>query len=580
MDTQKAAVSPRQLKILKMDTLRLNQYLNDMMMENPVIEIEENLTGYTDEDMRARKAEWLESNDFEEGLGYFDKDAQLPQDEDTDYAMLNVGEEETLEQHLLTQLAVQQLPERIRSAAEYLVGCLDENGYLLAQAEDLIAQGYCESEYDEALAVIRNLEPLGVGASSLRECLYLQLDEDDEIAHRLLEEIDLTGSADVQQMSEQFGYQTEQIEQAMNRIRMLNPKPGSQYTSHDRSPYILPDVVMIKFADEFYVALSDFSFPQIKINEDYENLLRRSQGPEQQEAREYLTEKIADAHALQEEVAFRGRTLVEVTKALIKLQEAFFRYGPRYMKLLPVQELADALGLDFVPRRIEGYDISNTQGTLSVASMVVAIDGQPARSQYRHYRIKTVIGANDFASMAEVIHRRFTRGERERLEAVKNGVVPDGFADLPDLVLIDGGPEQLRFAQESIHEVPMEKYPAMFGLAKRLEEIYLPDRDDPIRLDEHSEALRLIQRVRDEAHRFAITHHRGLRTRRSVASRLEEIPGIGATRRRALLTHYANLDAMKQATLDELRDVPGMNQPAAEAVYAFFHAEEGGSQRG
>ena len=286
MDTQKAAVSPRQLKILKMDTLRLNQYLNDMMMENPVIEIEENLTGYTDEDMRARKAEWLESNDFEEGLGYFDKDAQLPQDEDTDYAMLNVGEEETLEQHLLAQLAVQQLPERIRSAAEYLVGCLDENGYLLAQAEDLIAQGYCESEYDEALAVIRNLEPLGVGASSLRECLYLQLDEDDEIAHRLLEEIDLTGSADVQQMSEQFGYQPEQIEQAMNRIRMLNPKPGSQYTSHDRSPYILPDVVMIKFADEFYVALSDFSFPQIKINEDYENLLRRSQGPEQQEARE------------------------------------------------------------------------------------------------------------------------------------------------------------------------------------------------------------------------------------------------------------------------------------------------------
>ena len=97
MDTQKAAVSPRQLKILKMAPLRRKQYLNDMMMENPVIEIEENLTGYTDEDMRARKAEWLESNDFEEGLGYFDKDAQLPQDEDTDYAMLNVGEEETLE---------------------------------------------------------------------------------------------------------------------------------------------------------------------------------------------------------------------------------------------------------------------------------------------------------------------------------------------------------------------------------------------------------------------------------------------------------------------------------------------------
>ena len=252
-----------------------------------------------------------------------------------------------------------------------------------------------------------------------------------------------------------------------------------------------------------------------------------------------------------------------------KRREQFVRQKARTVGAC--RELADALGLDFTPRRIEGYDISNTQGTLSVASMVVAIDGQPARSQYRHYRIKTVVGANDFASMAEVISRRFTRGERERLEAQKKGVLPDGFADLPDLVLIDGGPEQLRFAQDAIHAVPMEKYPAMFGLAKRLEEIYLPGRDDPIRLDEHSEALRLIQRIRDEAHRFAITHHRGLRTKRSVASRLEEIPGIGATRRRALLTHFANLDALGNASLEELLDVPGMNRPAAEAVYSFFH---------
>ena len=252
-----------------------------------------------------------------------------------------------------------------------------------------------------------------------------------------------------------------------------------------------------------------------------------------------------------------------------KRREQFVRQKARTVGAC--KELADALGLDFTPRRIEGYDISNTQGTLSVASMVVAIDGQPARSQYRHYRIKTVVGANDFASMAEVSSRRFTRGERERLEAQKKGVLPDGFADLPDLVLLDGGPEQLRFAQDAIHAVPMEKYPAMFGLAKRLEEIYLPGRDDPIRLDEHSEALRLIQRIRDEAHRFAITHHRGLRTKRSVASRLEEIPGIGATRRRALLTHFSNLEALGNATLEELLNVPGMNRPAAEAVYAFFH---------
>lgn len=251
-----------------------------------------------------------------------------------------------------------------------------------------------------------------------------------------------------------------------------------------------------------------------------------------------------------------------------KRREQFIRQKSRTIGAC--KELGEALGLDFVPRRIEGYDISNTQGTLSVASMVVAINGQPARSQYRHYRIKTVIGANDFASMAEVIGRRFTRGERERLEAQAKGVAPDGFADLPDLVLIDGGPEQLRFALDSIHTIPMEKYPAMFGLAKRLEEIYLPDREDPIRLDEHSEALRLIQRIRDEAHRFAITHHRGLRAKRSVASRLEEIPGIGATRRRALLTHFPNIDAIKNATMEELLQVQGMNTPAAQSVFDFF----------
>ena len=201
-------------------------------------------------------------------------------------------------------------------------------------------------------------------------------------------------------------------------------------------------------------------------------------------------------------------------------------------------------------------------------------DGQPLRLQSDAQTLDTVRVTGSRIKRTDVeAALPVTVIQRERIEAQNEGRVPDGFADLPDLVLIDGGPEQLRFAQEAIHAVPMEKYPAMFGLAKRLEEIYLPGREDPIRLDEHSEALRLIQRVRDEAHRFAITHHRGLRTKRSVASRLEEIPGIGATRRRALLTHFPNVDAIREATMEELLDVPGMNRPAAEAVYAFFHAK-------
>ena len=152
MDARKETISPRQLKILKMDTLHLNQYLNEAMLENPVIELEENLTGYTDEDMRARKAEWLESNDFEEGLGYFDKEMELPALEQPDYAMLNVGSDETLEQHLTKQIGVLQLPERVRSAAIYLAGCLDENGVikdLSAAEERQVTLGRNDDEYIE-----------------------------------------------------------------------------------------------------------------------------------------------------------------------------------------------------------------------------------------------------------------------------------------------------------------------------------------------------------------------------------------------------------------------------------------------
>ena len=224
------------------------------------------------------------------------------------------------------------------------------------------------------------------------------------------------------------------------------------------------------------------------------------------------------------------------------------------------EALARALGMATVPRRIEGYDISNTQGILSVASMVVFIDGEPAKKEYRHYRIKTVEGANDFASMNEVLGRRFRRAVSED---------PAERWPMPDLVLIDGGPEQLRFARTAMlaagADVPM------FGLAKRMEEIYLPDREEPILLDRKSPALHLIQRVRDESHRFAITYHTGLRGKASVHSQLEDIPGIGPARRRALLAHFGSLRAMREATQEDLAEVPGMTKPTAEALWAWLH---------
>lgn len=240
--------------------------------------------------------------------------------------------------------------------------------------------------------------------------------------------------------------------------------------------------------------------------------------------------------------------------------------------------LGRALGLKKYPRRIEGYDISNTQGVLSVGSMVVFIDGEPAKKEYRQFRIKTVEGANDFASLNEVLGRRFTHGLQEKKEREEAGLSPIGgkFSDLPDLVLIDGGPQQLRFARQALLDMGADV--AMFGLAKKQEEIFLPDQEEPIVLDHRTPELQLIQRIRDEAHRCAITHHRALRGKAFTHSQLEEIRGIGPARRKALLHRFQSLKAIRAASLEELMDVEGMTQSAAEAVRRW--AEETGKKPG
>ncbi len=225
------------------------------------------------------------------------------------------------------------------------------------------------------------------------------------------------------------------------------------------------------------------------------------------------------------------------------------------------ENLGKILGMDRFPRRIEGYDISNTQGEQSVAAMVVFIDGEPAKKEYRHFRIKTVEGANDFESLYETLSRRYAHAAKEAREGTADGK----FNDLPDLILIDGGPQQLRFARQAILDQGMEP-PAMFGLAEKREEIWLPEAQEPILLDHRTPELQLVQRVRDEAHRFGIIHHRTLRGKVSIHSQLEDIPGIGPARRKALLKAFGSLKAIRQASREELLAVKGMNAAAADAV--------------
>lgn len=223
-------------------------------------------------------------------------------------------------------------------------------------------------------------------------------------------------------------------------------------------------------------------------------------------------------------------------------------------------ELQEALDLPRMPYRIECYDISNTMGQESVAAMTVFEGGQPKKSDYRKFKIRTVEGPNDFASMQEVVRRRLERGLSGDAK----------FGELPDLMVIDGGKGQLSAVMEVERELGVE-IPTV-GLAKQYEEVFQPDRRDPVLLPRNSQALFLLQRIRDEAHRFGLTYHRKLRSQRQSRSALDSIPGIGDKRRVALLRHFGSVDRMKQASVEDLAHAPGMNRPAAEKLYAALRA--------
>jgi excinuclease ABC subunit C len=224
-----------------------------------------------------------------------------------------------------------------------------------------------------------------------------------------------------------------------------------------------------------------------------------------------------------------------------------------------IAELAEQLGLPLPPARIECFDISHIQGAETVASMVVFEDGRPKKDQYRRYKLKTVEGKpDDFKSMQEVVGRRY------------------GGADgvLPDLIIIDGGKGQLSSALEIIRGVGLTEIPVV-GLAKEFEHIFREGESEPLILPRNSQALFLVQRIRDEAHRFAITYHRKLRSKRNMVSVLDHVPGIGAKRRKAIWDCFGSLDKIKAATVEDLAAVPGMTKPAAEAVYNFFRQRQG-----
>jgi excinuclease ABC subunit C len=216
-------------------------------------------------------------------------------------------------------------------------------------------------------------------------------------------------------------------------------------------------------------------------------------------------------------------------------------------------ELSGILELDEIPSRIECFDNSHLMGTNTVSSMVVFRDGKPDKTAYRHFRIRSEAQGDDLVSMREVLTRRLTMS-----------------GEFPDLLILDGGKTQLNVGVDVLSTLGLQNIP-ICALAESDELIYLPERDDPIALPKSSAPLHLIQRIRDEAHRFAITYHRNLRSKNALYSQLDAIGGIGEKRKRALFDAFLTVDRIKEASLEELNAVKGMNFPAAKAVFSHFH---------
>jgi excinuclease ABC subunit C len=269
----------------------------------------------------------------------------------------------------------------------------------------------------------------------------------------------------------------------------------------------------------------------------------------------------------------RGRELVKMVaeNAAETLAQLRAEWAAEQAKqVTALEELRKHLELDEAPTRIECYDISNIQGKAATGSMVVFVKGVARKSEYRRFRIKTVAGADDYAMLQEVLRRRFkgvaaSRQQGAGSEKEQPSADQSGWGILPDLLIVDGGKGQLNAALEVMTESGVEDVPVI-GLAKQREEVFLAGRSKPILLPRDSQGLYLLQRIRDEAHRFAIQYHRKLRKKKGMTSALDAIPGIGPKRRQALLKRFGSVDAIREASVEELAAVPGMNWEVAARV--------------
>lgn len=264
------------------------------------------------------------------------------------------------------------------------------------------------------------------------------------------------------------------------------------------------------------------------------------------------------------EMAFRNAA--EILESVKESREREKRRGMDALK-----ELEEALDLPRFPARIECYDVSHIQGKWATGSMVVFVNGLPRKGSYRHFRIKEVEGVDDYAMLKEVLERRFRRYLETKESSLRLAASGEPWPHRPDLVLVDGGKGQLGVALKVLEELGIEEIPVA-ALAKREEELFVPGREEPIRFPPGSKALSLLQRIRDEAHRFAISYHHKLSRKETLAASLEAIPGIGPKRRRALMERFGSLEALRNAEVDEIASIPGITRSLALRIKEFLQS--------
>jgi excinuclease ABC subunit C len=324
--------------------------------------------------------------------------------------------------------------------------------------------------------------------------------------------------------------------------------------------------VMTEFVKQFYTEAANIP-QQVMLPQEIEEAkiigqwLRSKRGGEKVE---FFVPKKGQSHEL---VQMAAENATETLAALRAQWQA-----DAHKQEQALAELQSALNLSAPPNRIECYDISNTQGVAIIGAMVVFTQGVPDKKLYRKFNIENVVGTpDDFASMEEMIARRFRRWRAAQEAEADPGSKPDAsFSFLPDLIIIDGGKGQLGRAVSVLEKYELSSKVPVVGLAKQQEEIFFPHKSEPLLLPRHSQGLYLVQRIRDEAHRYGITAHRKKRTKLGMASQLDSIPGIGPTRRKSLLKHFGSVDKIRAATIEELSAVNGMNRATAESIKAHL----------